>query len=91
MNILKISFQYRIQNAEISNIANQIHGFTIDYGKFILNVNIHFQIFFEHMQSTNVHYKNIRKPIYFISLKGCDDIFDTKTLTFAMTVSNFSR
>ena len=24
------------QQIEISNIANQIHGFTIDYGKFIL-------------------------------------------------------
>ena len=25
------------QQTENSNIANQIHGFTIDYGKFILN------------------------------------------------------
>ena len=25
------------QQIENSNIANQIHGFTIDYGKFILN------------------------------------------------------
>ena len=25
------------QQIEKSNIANQIHGFTIDYGKFILN------------------------------------------------------
>ena len=28
------------QQIENSNIANQIHGFTIDYGKFILNKNI---------------------------------------------------
>ena len=27
------------QQIEISNIANQIHGFTIDYGKFILILN----------------------------------------------------
>ena len=38
-----------------------------------------------------MHYKNIRQTISFISLKGGDDIFDTKTLTFAITVSNFSR
>ena len=53
-----------------------------------VNTCIHFKIFVEHMQST---YKKIRKPISFISpLKGGDDIFDTKTLTFAFTVSNFS-
>ena len=57
----------------------------------MLHVKIHFQIFVEHMQSTYVHYKNIRKPISFILLKGGDDIFDTKTLTFVITVSNFSR
>ena len=27
------------QQIENSDIANQIHGFTIDYGKFILKVN----------------------------------------------------
>ena len=27
------------QQIEISNIANQIHGFTIDYGKFILKLD----------------------------------------------------
>ena len=43
------------------------------------------------MQSNYVHYKDIRKPISFISLKGGNDIFDTKTLTFAITISNFSR
>ena len=29
------------QQIENGNIANQIHGFTIDYGKFILKNNIH--------------------------------------------------
>ena len=29
------------QQIEISNVANQIHGFTIDYGKFILIWIIH--------------------------------------------------
>ena len=43
------------------------------------------------MQSNYVHYKDIRKPISFISLKGGNDIFDTKTLTFAITISNCSR
>ena len=28
------------QQIENGNIANQIHGFTIDYGKFILNIDI---------------------------------------------------
>ena len=28
------------QQIENSNVANQIHGFTIDYGKFILIANI---------------------------------------------------
>ena len=33
------------QQIENSNIANQIHGFTIDYGKFILiTFNIHFTV-----------------------------------------------
>ena len=27
------------QQIENDNIANQIHGFTIDYGKFILNIS----------------------------------------------------
>ena len=56
-----------------------------------LFVKYTFNLFFEHMQSTYVHYKNIRKPISFISLKGGDLIFDTKTLTFAIKVSYFSR
>ena len=47
------------------------------------------------MQSTYVYYKKLLKPISYISyiyarFKGGDDIFDTKTLTFAITVSNFS-
>ena len=29
-------FYHQIEN---SNIANQIHGFTIDYGKFVLKLN----------------------------------------------------
>ena len=29
------------QQIENSNIANQIHGFTVDYGKFILISNSH--------------------------------------------------
>ena len=32
------------QPIENDNIANQIHRFTIDYGKFILNVSICFEI-----------------------------------------------
>ena len=35
--ITRLSFYQQIEN---SNITNQIHGFTIDYGKFILIFHI---------------------------------------------------
>lgn len=56
----------------------------------MLHVKIHFQIFVEHMQPTNVYYKKNTKTHIDLSyrrFKGGDDIFDTKTLTFAITVS----
>ena len=34
------------QQIENGNIANQIHGFTIDYGKFILILDILYILFF---------------------------------------------
>ena len=40
------------------------------------------------MQSTSVYYKKTENPyLLYRGFKGGDDIFDTKTLTFAITVS----
>ena len=40
------------------------------------------------MQSTSVYYKKTENPyLLYRGFKGGDDIFDTKTLTFAVTVS----
>ena len=40
------------QQIENSNIANQIHRFTIDYGKFILiNISINLQAFYHECRS----------------------------------------
>ena len=43
------------QQIENDNIANQIHGFTIDYGKFILIVDT---FFCRHLHSNNVNWSN---------------------------------
>ena len=41
------------QQIENSNIANQIHGFTIDYGKFIqMSVILWLKCYFVHVQNT---------------------------------------
>ena len=52
------------QQIENGNIANQIHGFTIDYGKFILINNIKFNGIIVFYMTMSMFFNSIKEGTY---------------------------